>query len=249
MQNEQINTIKLNKETAYMGSMGGLREEFCVSYINNKKVTLDRIQREILEKIRQDEKETTCRKGCSSCCSLYIEANLQECEAIVYYLYHNTDILSFFLHRYPVWRDIMRQSGDIFRRCEQALKAKRDKGYDAYNQQELADALLFYKMQNNPCPFLNNRICTIYEVRPYTCANHFVTTPAEWCSPLDPNQPEVYQTNIEDEIFDLAFYPKKLKKHIITFMPLAVYEIMIGGFSFLADITGFKEFAKLSDKL
>jgi Fe-S-cluster containining protein len=244
MKNENTDTIRLNREAAYMGNLGRLREEFCINYIKNKQVALNRIQDEILEQIRQDNKEATCQKGCSSCCSLYIEANLQECEAIVYYLYNNSDILSVFLRQYPVWRNIMRQSGDVFRRCEQALKKKRDKEYDAYNQQELADALLFYKLQNNPCPFLNNGICTIYEVRPYTCANHFVTTPSEWCSPMDPRHPKVYQTDIEDEIFDIGFYQKKVARPIITFMPLAVYGIMSGGFSFLADVTGFKELTK-----
>ena len=143
----------------------------------------------------------------------------------------------------------MRQSGNIFKRCEQALNDKRNAGYDTSTQQALADALLFYKMQNTPCPFLFSGICTIYEVRPYTCANHYVTTPALWCNPLNPNQPRIHKTMIDDELLDLAFYPKNLDKPSIMFMPLAVHEILKGGFSSLSNITGLKELAHAMNDL
>ena len=137
----------------------------------------------------------------------------------------------------------MRLSGDIFYGCEQALDDKRIVGYDTSSQQALADTLLFYKMQNTPCPFLYSGICTIYEVRPYTCANHYVTTPAPWCNPLNPEQPKIYKTMIDDEFSDLSFYPRDLDKPSIIFMPLAVHGILKGGFSSLSDITGLKELA------
>ena len=239
-----MDSIKLHKEIAYMGNTGKQREKFCINYISHKQVVLNRIQRELFKQIEGADEKVSCQRGCSFCCLLYIEANLQECEAIVYYLYQNDNTLSLFLRQYPDWRDKMRQSGDIFKRCEQVLNDKRTATYNTNSQQALADALLFYKLQNIPCPFLYSGICTIYDVRPYTCANHFVTTPAEWCSPLNPQQPKVYQTIIEDEIIDLAFYPKNLDKPLIMFMPLAVYEILRGGFTYLSNITGLKELAQ-----
>ena len=48
----------------------------------------------------------------------------------------------------------------------------------------------------------------------------------------------------EDEIMDLAFYPKNLDKTSIMFMPLTVYEILRGGFAYLSNITGLKELAQ-----
>ncbi|MFC1871969.1 hypothetical protein ACFLYF_06215 [Chloroflexota bacterium] len=224
-----------------MGTLGKQRKEFCINYIKHKQASLSRIQREITKQIERDGKEVTCQKGCSYCCVLYIEANIQECEAIVYHLYQNDEILSLFLQQYPEWRGKMRQSGDIFNKCEQILKNRRNTVYNSSSQQELADALLFLKLQNIPCPFLYNGICTIYDVRPYTCLNHLVTTPAEWCSPLNPHEPTVYQTTIEDELLDLAFYPKSLDKPLITYMPLVVYQILSSGFNFLSNITGFTE--------
>lgn len=243
-----MDSINLNREIAYLGNMGKLREEFCISYIKRKQVTLNRIQREINEQIELSDEQVKCRKGCSYCCALYVEANIQECEAIVYYLYHHDNILSLFLSQYPTWREKMRQSGDLFKKCEQALHDTRKAEHSTIDQQALADALLFYKIQNVPCPFLSSGICTIYEVRPYTCANHYATTPAEWCNPLNPQQTKVYNTTIEDDIYDLAFYPKKLDKPLIEFMALAVYEILNRGFSFISDMAGLEEIAKVINK-
>lgn len=240
-----MDSLKLNKEIAYKGKIGKQRAEFCIRYIKHKKLLLSRIQQKILAQIEESSEKLTCYKGCSFCCVLYIEANIQECEAIVYYLYQNHNTLSLFLQNYAEWREEMRRSGDIFKRCEQALHEKRNAEQNANNQQALADLLLFYKMQNIPCPFLHKEICTIYEVRPYTCANHYVTTPSHWCNPMNPKQPKVHKTTIEEEIFDLTFYIKNLYKPLILFMPLAVYEILNSGFSCLSNMTGFTELANV----
>ena len=186
-----------------------------------------------------DSGETiTCHKGCSLCCVLYVEASIKECEAIVYYLYQNESALSVFLQQYPKWRERIREYGDLFKRCEQTLHQKRGVGDSKETSRALADALLFYKMQNISCPFLHNNICLIHEVRPYLCAAHYVTTPAEWCSPLNPRQPKVYKATLGDEMFDLSFYHKRLSGPVFSFMPVTVYEILKGGFLYLSDITG-----------
>ena len=246
---EHEHSLKLNREIAYQGKIGKRRENFCVNYIRRKQASLSRIQREVFERIERSGEEITCQKDCSFCCVLYIEANIQECEAIVYYLYENRPTLSLFLQQYPEWINRMRQSGDIFKRCEQALYGNRNAGENGSTQQALADALLFYKMQNIPCPFLYGELCAIYEVRPYTCANHYVTTPAEWCSPLNPNQPKVYETIIDEVIFDLTFYYQRLSKPLITFMPLTVYEVLNRGLSYLSRVTSLEslEYEMMND--
>jgi hypothetical protein len=124
-----VDSLKLNKEIAYIGHIGKQRIEFCINYIKHKHVLLNRIPQEILKQIKECGEQVTCQKGCSFCCLLYIEANVQECEAIVYYLYQNDNTLSLFLRNYPEWRDKMRQSGDIYKRCEQALNDKRNVYY------------------------------------------------------------------------------------------------------------------------
>jgi len=62
---------------------------------------------------------------------------------------------------------------------------------------------------------------------------------------MNPKQPEVYKTTIEEEIFDLTFYIKNLYKPLILFMPLAVHEVLNSGFSWLSNMTGFTELANV----
>ena len=243
-----MDSLELNRTIAYRGDIGKQREEFCIRYIRRKQALIRRIQQEIFRQIEGRGEEITCHKGCSVCCVLYIEANIQECEAIVYYLYQNPDALFLFLQQYQEWRNRMRQSGDPFRICENALYESRE-GKQTRNGEALLDALLLYQELNIPCPFLHDGICMIYEVRPYVCANHYVTTPSvwcsarEWCRPLNPNQPKVYKTSTDEEISDLSFYCQRLVKPVIRFMPATVYEIINGSFMYLSTVTGIKGLA------
>lgn len=232
------NTFNLNKATAYQGKIGKKRREFCIDYIRHKQSVYETMEQEVVERVAAAGETITCRKGCSFCCSVYIEASIRECEAIVYYLYQNENILSQFYANYLQWRQQLREYGDLFKKCEQALSEMRDTGHNEVTQQAVADALLFYKMQNIACPFLDNHLCLIHEVRPYTCAAHFVTTPAELCNPFNPAQPKIYIAAIPDDIYDTAFYYQQLSRPVITFMPLAVYGILEEGFLHLSRIAG-----------
>lgn len=232
------NNFDLNKAIAYQGSIGKKRREFCIDYIKHKQIVYNTMEKEIIERVAASGETITCQKGCSFCCSVYIEASIRECEAIVYYLYQNENILSQFFQNYLWWRQQLREYGDIFRRCEQSLQEMRNTGRSEKTRQAVSDALFFYKMQNIACPFLDNQACLIHEVRPYTCAAHFVTTPAELCNPLNPAQPKVYIATIPDDLYDTAFYYQELSRPVITFMPLAVHEILDGGFLYLSRITG-----------
>ena len=228
--------LRLNKEIAYKGTIGRRRQDFCVDYINKKKTIIKEMEQEIITQIEDGGETITCQKGCSSCCVAYVEANLSECEAIVYYLYQNEDVLSSFLAQYPLWREKIRQYGDLFKRCEQVLGEIRENGEEEKIQQDLADALFLYKMQNIPCPFLSDHVCTIHEVRPFTCASHYVTTPSEWCSPLNPKQPKVYKSSATNKISDQAYYYGSLTNPVILYMPMAVYEILKCGFFYLSKV-------------
>jgi Fe-S-cluster containining protein len=228
---------------AYKGEIGRLREEFCIDFIKQKSKSYNRIQDEIFRQIDSRDEKVTCHKGCSACCVLYIEACIQEAEAIVYFLYRRPDLLTGFLDRYDYWRDRMRQLGNPFSRCEQILHNQREDMTTGSDRQTLLDTLRLYHSQNIPCPFLNSGICSIYEVRPYVCANHYVTTPSEWCqavnwcNPEYPDRPMIYMTDI-DEINTLSFYFSDLGKPVMGFVPTMVYSILSEGLTYISRITG-----------
>ena len=210
----ETDRFKLNKAVAYQGKIGKQRQDFCIDYIRLKQKVYKDMEEEVIGRAEASGEIITCQKGCSFCCVVYIEASIRECEAIVYYLYQDEKVLSHFLVNYSRWRQQLRAYGDLFQRYEQALRETREAGHSAETQQALADALFLYKMQNIACPFLNNDLCLIHRVRPYTCAAHFVTSPAELCSPHNPAESKVYKATVPDDLNDTAFYYQELDKPI-----------------------------------
>ena len=228
--------FKLNKAIAYKGEIGRQREEFCISYIKRKRERFKDIEEVAIKNIAAAGEAITCQKGCSFCCLMYVEATIQECEAIVYYLYHNESSLSTFLQKYPRWREEIKRNGDLFKRCGRFWNKELTADNIKETMQALHEEETHYLMQNIPCPFLHNQICSIYAVRPYMCAAHHVTSPPDWCNPLNPNEPKVYKSLPIEVMFDCSFYCKPLNEPVVTFMPLAVYEILNGGSIWLSGI-------------
>jgi hypothetical protein len=245
---QDIACFQMNQEIAYQGRIGQQREDFCISYIEKKQKILGEIEKAQIREATTRGETITCKKGCSFCCLLHVEATLQECEAIVYYLYQHKPALSAFLRQYPLWREQINKKGDLFKKlgqlsrdvftCEYSGQTSTPE-YIKERQQAYAEAEKRYAMQNIPCPFLHNHACSIYEVRPYNCACFLATTPYEWCNPSNPNEPKVYRSRIPaDVVFDLSFYYKRLRGPVFSFMPLVVYEILKGGFLYLSPVPG-----------
>jgi Fe-S-cluster containining protein len=241
--NEGNESHVIDKGRAYAGEIGRQRREFCVDYAGRKNESFRRIQRDIFAQIEAGSGSITCHKGCSHCCVLYVEADIQECEAIVYFLYQHPETMATFVRRYNAWRGRMRRLGNPFARCEEILHQHRDGRLEQSDQAMLLDALLLYQEQDIPCAFLDEGACSIYEVRPYVCANHYVTSPADWCravnwcDPAFPHRPVVFMTTI-DEIYDRLFYHRTLDKPVIGFLPTTVYRLLTEGLEYVAHRTG-----------
>lgn len=206
-----------------MSIMNKMQAQFYADYLKHKQAVFSRLEREIFDRTQHEHETISCHKGCAFCCSVYIEATLKECEAIVCYLYQNEQVLESFLIKYPDWRSRTKQLGDL---CTKNLGLVRNQEQCEEVYRSLTDASLLYKLQNIPCPFLNESSCSIYFARPYTCSAHFVTSPPEWCSPRDPREPKIYKGSFADEIADLSLYNEQLSHPGITFMPVKVYEII-----------------------
>jgi len=236
---EDIEYFNRQKELAYQGRAGTVRKNYCIYYTENKNKAFDKIYRQLTGRIKKNDEKITCDKGCPTCCVYYIEASVNECELIVYYLYNNIDRYFLFLEQYPEWRRRTGQYGDPLSDCERTVaemrKEDRFSNDDLYN---LDRKLLDYQLLDVVCPFNHDGICIIHEVRPYACANHLVTTPADWCSPFHPSRPKIYRADKTEEMDDLELYGYKLEKPVISSMPLTVYEIMRGGLPYITELTG-----------
>jgi len=226
--------VSLNRALAYKGSIGQLREDFCRYYIEHQQAVFKTFKEDLIDQANNNKETITCQPGCCYCCYQFFLASLQECEAIVYYLYQNDTALTGFLEAYPLWRAKVREIEATFTRIQQLANEVANNPKPA-TREAYAEATNAYLRQDIKCPFLNDGLCSIYEVRPFACASIAATTAGEWCSPLSINKPKVYSSrNISVQI---PYFRKT--RHILLFpMPLAVYEILNYGFTWLAKLPG-----------
>lgn len=235
----EVDYLAISREIAYKGKIGQMRKDFCIGYIKHKQEVIRGIEKTQLEMAGAKGETITCRKGCQYCCVLNVDASIQEGEAIVYYLYQNEGVLSNFLQAYATWGEKVRNSEDSFKKIiHHRQKTENTNWKDKEVIQARLDEIGHYAMANIPCPFLKNAICSIYEVRPYTCSGLFATTPPQLCEPLNRDK-AIFYTAVHPDIFnDTFFYYRNLKSPVQGFMPLMVYQILNYGLIGMPEIPG-----------
>jgi Fe-S-cluster containining protein len=236
--------IRSNRQIAYEGEIGRRRESFCLDFIKQKARIIRDLSQEISIQTTASGQIITCRRGCSACCSLYVEASLKECEAIVYYLYTNDNLLDSFLKQYREWQEKVNLYLDLLKKCRALLAGLRDDTGTNQEPKAVFDALTSYRMKDIRCPFLCSGECSIYEVRPFVCAAYHVASPAVCCSPSSGRAPEVVKAILPEEIYDLSFYYQELTGTFVSCMAEMVYGIMAGGYTYLAAVTGLEGLTK-----
>jgi Fe-S-cluster containining protein len=231
--------VELNKEIAYKGVIGRMREDFCIRYTNYKLKMIAEIEKYLINKTSKQGESITCRKGCFFCCSQYVSASLQDIEVIVYFLYHHEAIMQNYLIAYPRWRAEVKKNETLFQSIGKAYNEMTDSGFSLEKQGNFMVLSAQYLKLNIACPFLHNDICSIYEVRPTACASVVATTPSEWCSPANTQKCKVYMapTKLTKEMFD--FY-RNIGSYIFLPAPLGVYELIQNGYIWLSNIPGLK---------
>jgi hypothetical protein len=233
----KLDAIELNKSIAYKGEIGRKREIFCKNFINQKKEILREIQADQQQTVIKNGEAITCHQGCTYCCLLYAQANIPECEAIVYYLYHHPAVLTAFLSNYRPWRRKLKLNGDIFKKCAELWQDQINEGPEGKAHQALVVEAGRYQQQGLLCPFILGGACSIYEVRPYTCAGMIATSQSRSCLPGGSDKAKVYQTRTS-AVMDNSFYYQSINGDILAFMPLVVYGLLKDGYKLLANIPG-----------
>jgi len=241
----RIDPFKLNREIAYKGDLGKKRKDFCIEYIKKKKEVYKEIEAEQQRAVSEAGETITCHKGCGTCCVLFMQGTIQECEAAVYYLYENKEALSTFLKKYQVWRKKLKENNDIFKECARLWYDKSADGSPPEAIRAFEEATTRYQQQAISCPFLHKDSCLIYEVRPFLCSGTVATTQAQYCGPKSTQKPKMYRTQIP-ALFDKSFFYKEIEGYVFTFFPMTVYDILEGGYKTLAKMTGLEDLEKLA---
>jgi Fe-S-cluster containining protein len=226
-----------HRAIAYIGKIGQMRADFCRQYFTYKQTLFKDMEKYLSGQITAREEKLTCRKGCHYCCFEYIGGTLHECEAIVYYLYQNQVAFDDFLRGYAGWRKKVSEQESLFDNIKDIYKRGAADGFTEKNIQDFRDASVLYSKQCIPCPFLVDGLCSIYEIRPRVCASVVATTPAEWCSPLNDNEPTVLICRVDPKELEPPFFREPMTQGM-TSIPVSVYEILNGGYVWLSDIPG-----------
>ena len=236
----KANRVKLNQQIAYKGEIGKKREEFCKEYLKKKKEVLKAIETDQKAAVAKNNETISCHDRCPNCCFLFMQANLQECEAAVYYLYQDKKALSTFLKNYRQWRKKLKDNKDIFKECASLWFDKTEAGAGPDKEKAFDEAAIRYQQQNISCPFLHKDSCMVYELRPYLCAGTVASSPGENCSPKSKKKPSMYKTQTP-ALFDTSFYFGEIEGYVFTFFPMTVYDILNDGYRTIAKMSGIAE--------
>ncbi len=231
--------VTRNRALAYQGAPGERREAFCREYTAYKKGVLASIAAELARDVQAEGKSISCGRGCNACCRVYVAVTLQECEAIVYYLYQHEEALQNFLTNYTAWQEGVRGLGETYKQIGR-LRSKQLAGQETEADRAAFDAALTaYAGADIPCPFLKEGACAIYEVRPYVCAGLVATTPAEWCDSLHPHHARINLVRrgitFND---DLPYLGNQFAKVLLSNLPALVYALLVRGWDFLRGVPG-----------
>jgi Fe-S-cluster containining protein len=127
----------------------------------------------------EEGRSLSCRKGCAACCRMLVPLSPPEAFALREYVEQlPADRRSLLLTRHSRTKDRLVREG-LWDRLNDVAEASRpvpDEELDPINQ-------AYYALRI-PCPYLENEMCSIYEVRPAACRELLVTSPAELCQDL-----------------------------------------------------------------
>ena len=185
------------EEKEKKGAHGSWRKEFCRKYPE----VLVRIQHNtynsLVEKLSSKGESITCRKGCTHCCFHYVAVSLAHGLLIVDYLYKNNELLRKFLNNYEKWHRMGHSiSNSIDHARIQALSSSMPIDRVIAETRPLSERYLNMNIQ---CPFLEDRRCFIYEVRPLSCSGHYSASPPDWCAPGARQKPVIHHMIPRDE--------------------------------------------------
>lgn len=234
--------VARNRDAAYGGEIGRRRMQFCRDYTAYKKEALAEGGRLLREGLASRGETITCKKGCRACCGLYVMASLQEAECIAYHLYRNEAALENFLAAYAAWQQKLGTFASKMPRLKQLIAGNLQGKLSLEDEKQFDSHVHEYTGRRNPCPFLIDNSCSIYEIRPFACAALVAITPPEKCVPDDKGINNAEYRKIEVKMDEeMPYFLKSRNPIVFGCLPELVNQLLFRGYSFLAEIEGLEE--------
>ncbi|HUT31328.1 MAG TPA: YkgJ family cysteine cluster protein [Sedimentisphaerales bacterium] len=121
------------------------------------------------EKIRQQGGHIACRPGCCACCHYLVPLSVPEAFRLMQEVLSLPESRQKLVQR--VWLLTARR---ILRRKPPHEVLNQPLDHSAKAASELNAISNWYRSLKQPCPFLREGLCTIYEIRPLACREYFV---------------------------------------------------------------------------
>lgn len=120
---------------------------------------------------RQHSGKITCRKGCDHCCRLMVMS----------FTFEGVLIANRLLRTGASGINVIKKFQDDGQAQRSLIQEYTSAG--VREQHDLAAKAWFRK--GEPCPLLVGSLCSAYDIRPLSCASHYVVTPPCQCGPPD----------------------------------------------------------------
>ncbi len=157
---------KLNFEIAAEKSWATLADIVPVARKISTKVALA-----VLDYLKQQGQDVPCRKGCSQCCYYLVPLSVPE---------------AFCMRRQILAMNPARREFLVNRWLETAAivienHQHSDEQNLTFTESDISQISQWYSKIKLPCPFLSEKLCTVYQIRPSACREHIVTGSSELC--------------------------------------------------------------------
>lgn len=130
-----------------------------------------------VKEVEKQGETVSCAKGCGACCSQLVPISAIE-------VYHIAEIVEQMPEaKRKTVKEKFEKASRYFH--ETGLFARIDASADL-SAEEIRAIAVEYFQANIPCPFLEDQSCSIHPVRPLSCREYLVTSPAEICSAPTP---------------------------------------------------------------
>lgn len=214
------------------------RVTWAIEYIKQKTVQNEYILTEQEAYAESIGEKITCLKKCSTCCVEFISARLEECDAIVIYLYLYPKLMNQFLTNFDAWYNNITSDGDVLSETSDAYQ-KAFETRSAEDKKRFESMALTYARKHARCPFLRDDLCMIYPIRPYTCSTYAVITDKKYCAPdlaeevyikhKQKVRSSVNPLQFDDQYVDLKYYLDLKGCLLFGPMPTLIHQMLLQG--------------------
>jgi Fe-S-cluster containining protein len=136
----------------------------------------DAIVNETTSRVKAAGEKISCTSGCSACCRSFVAITQAEARQI-------RDLIA----TLPQNRRtaVEARFKQVQKRLDEAGLLKEIEAAESWTSADYQAMVSTYFQLGLACPFLEDELCSIYRVRPITCREYLVTSPARHCAEQD----------------------------------------------------------------